>query len=219
MSLAAARGPLAPDRAGRFSAPVPAGLVYIEPHRRRIQALIGSEDVLDSESALLVHRAGSALSYAFPTEQVRDLPHELVPEAPGYAVVPWDAVDTWIEEGRHLVNYPPNPYHRVDCRPTRRRLHVEVAGVVLVDTDETIILFETGLEPKLYVSRASVSTEHLHRSETTTYCNYKGYATFWSATIGGEVLGDVAWSYEDPLPESVLIVPCVNRSGLSTIIV
>lgn len=210
MSLAAARGPLAPDRAGRFSSPLPAGLVYVEPHRRRIQALIGSETVLDTESALLVHRPGSALSYAFPTEQVRDLPHEFVPEAPGYALVPWDAVDVWIEEGRRLVHYPPNPYHRVDCRPTRRRLRVEIAGVVLVDTDETIIVFETGLEPKLYASKAAISTEYLRRTETSTYCNYKGYATYWSAIVGDVVFEDVAWSYEDPLPESVLIKGCLS---------
>jgi hypothetical protein len=38
--------------------------------------------------------------------------------------VPWDAVDEWFEEGRRLVHYPPNPYHRIDCRRTRRRLRV-----------------------------------------------------------------------------------------------
>ena len=42
-----------------------------------------------------------------------------VAEAPGYVHVAWDAVDTWVEEGRALVHYPPNPYHRVDCRPGR----------------------------------------------------------------------------------------------------
>ena len=195
MSLAAARGPLTPDRAGRFSTPVPDGLVYIEPHRRRIQATIGSETVLDTESALLVHRVGSALSYAFPIDQVRDLPHELVPEAPGYAHIPWDAVDSWIEEGRRLVH----------CRPTERHLRVEVAGAELVNTDHTVIVFETGLEPRLYAAKAMIRTEYLRRSATSTYCNYKGHATYWSAVVGGVVFDDVAWSYEDPLPESVLI--------------
>ena len=56
-------------------------------------------------------------------------------EAPGYVHVAWDAVDTWLEEGRKLVHYPPNPYHRVDCRPTNRALRVVVAGTTLVDTD------------------------------------------------------------------------------------
>ena len=123
----------------------------------------------------------------------------------GYVRVPWDAVDAWYEEGRKLVDYPPNPYHRVDCRPTKRHLEVEVAGVSLVDTDDTLILFETSLAPKLYVERGLVRTDLLRRTETMTYCNYKGESTYWSAVVGDTVVEDVAWSYEDPLPESLPI--------------
>jgi len=205
MSLMIARGPLSPHRAGWFSEPVPGDLVYVEPHPRRIQALVDGQVVLDTERALLVHRPQRTLSYAFPADVVRDLPHEPEPEAPGFVRVPWDAVDAWFEEGRRLVHYPPNPYHRVDCRPTKRHLRVEVAGTVLVDTDDTIILFETALDPKLYVEPVAVRTDVLHRSDTTTYCNYKGECTYWSATIGDVVVEDVAWSYEDPYPESLLI--------------
>ena len=128
MSLVAARGPLGPDPFGWFSAAVPGGVVYVEPHPRRVQGVVGGRAVIDTERALLVHRAGQPLSYAFPAEEVGGLPSEPEPEAPGYVQVPWDAVDTWFEEGRRLVDYPPNPYHRVDYRPTRRRLRVEVAG-------------------------------------------------------------------------------------------
>ena len=108
----------------------------------------------------------------------------------------------WLEEGRRLVHYPPNPYHRVDCRPTDRGLRVTVGGEVLVDTTDTMIVFETALEPRLYVAPSLVRTELLQRSETTSYCNYKGYATYWSAVLGDGVVADVAWSYEEPLPET-----------------
>ncbi len=205
MSLTIARGPLSPHPAGWFSTPVPRDLVYVEPHPRRIQAVLGGEVVVDTERALLVHRPQSTLSYAFPADVVGDLPNEPIPEAPGFVVVPWAAVDMWLEEGRELVHYPPNPYHRVDCRATTRRLRVEVGGATLVDTDDTVILFETALDPRLYVAPAQVRTELLRRSETTSYCNYKGVATWWSAAIEGTVVEDVAWSYDDPLPESSLI--------------
>ena len=46
-------------------------------------------------------------------------------------------------------------------------------------------------------------TDLLEPSTTTTYCPYKGTATYWNATIDGAVVEDVAWSYEDPLPESL----------------
>jgi len=211
MSLVAGRGPLSADPAGRFSPPVPPDLnigVYIEPHPRRVQAVRNGHLVIDTEQALMVHRQGHPLSYAFPAEVVGDLPAEPLAQAPGFVHVPWDAVDTWLEEGRKLVHYPPNPYHRVDCRPTKRRLSVSAAGTTLVDTDDTVILFETALEPRLYVDPSHVRTDLLRRSQTTSYCNYKGVATYWSAKIGGAadgLLEDVAWSYADTLPESLPI--------------
>lgn len=205
MSLVAGRGPLSRDRAGALSPPVADDLVYIEPHPRRIQAIRDGRAVIDTERALMVHRRGRPLSYAFAVADVGDLPGEPVAEAPGFVVVPWTAVDAWWEEGRRLVHYPPNPYHRVDCRPTSRRLRVSVAGAPLVDTDDTVILFETALPPRLYVHPALVRTDLLRRSETTSYCNYKGYATYWNAVVGDTVVEDVAWSYPDPPPESLPI--------------
>lgn len=206
MTLTAGRGPLGVRRAGWSVPPLPAeGVVYVEPHPRRIQALVDGRVVLDTEQALLVHRPGRALAYAFPSEVVGDLPNAPEPAAPGFVQIPWNAVDTWVEEGRPLVTYPPNPYHRVDCRPTTRRLRVAVGGTTLVDTDDTLILFETALEPKLYVDRGRVRTDLLRRTETTTWCNYKGWATWWAAVVDDVVVEDVAWSYEDPFPESTPI--------------
>jgi uncharacterized protein (DUF427 family) len=198
VSLVAGRGPLGPDRAGWFCPPVAEPIVYVEPHRRRVQAVRDGRLVIDTENALLVHRAGAPLSYAFPVGETADLPTEPEDTAPGYVRVPWEAVDTWLEEGRTLVHYPPNPYHRVDCRPTRRRLRVEVAGEVLVDTDDTVIVFETALASRLYVAPGYVRTDLLRPTATSSYCNYKGYATYWAA---GEA-EDVAWSYDDPPPET-----------------
>lgn len=205
MSLVAGRGPLSKDPAGWFSSPLPDDVVFVEPHPRRVQAVLNGRTVIDTERVLLVHRRGHPLSFAFPVDVVVDLPSEPEPEAPGHVRVPWDAVDAWFEEGRKLVHYPPNPYHRVDCRPTRRALRVTVAGVTLVDTADTVAVFETALEPRLYVHPSLVRTDVLRRSDTTSYCNYKGDATYWSAVVGDIAVEDVAWSYQDPPPESLPI--------------
>jgi uncharacterized protein (DUF427 family) len=207
MSLVAGRGPLSSDPAGRFTPPIPADVVYIEPHPRRVQAVLNGRTVIDTEKALMVHRRNHPLSYAFPAEAITDLPAEPEPQAPGFVRVPWDVVDTWFEEGRKLVHYPPNPYHRVDCRPTRRRLTVSVNDTLLVDTDDTVIVFETALEPRLYVNPKHVRIDLLQQSESSTYCNYKGFATYWSANLTGTPVPDmalkvIAWSYQNPLPES-----------------
>ncbi|HUF99513.1 MAG TPA: DUF427 domain-containing protein [Ilumatobacter sp.] len=117
----------------------------------------------------------------------------------------WAAADEWYEEGRRLVHYPPNPYHRVDCHPTKRRLRVETAGTTLVDTDDTTIVFETTLEPRLYVHPRHVRTDLLRRTDTTSWCNYKGVATYWAAHVRDTVVDDIAWSYDAPLAESASI--------------
>jgi uncharacterized protein (DUF427 family) len=219
MSLVAGSGPLGSQRAGWFVPPVTGSIAYLEPHPRRVQALRAGRIVIDTERALLVHREGAPLSFAFPADVVGDLRCLPVPEAPGHVMVPWNAVDAWIEEGRPLVHYPPNPYHRVDCRPTRRRLRVDVAGQTLVDTDDTVIVFETSLAPRLYVDPQHVRTDLLRVTATSSYCNYKGVATYWAAVIGDTVVPDVGWSYAEPLPESEPIRGFLSFDGPNVVLV
>ena len=80
-----------------------------------------------------------------------------------------------------MFGHPRNPYHRVDCLRSRRRLRVEAAGLTLVDTAQTVAVYETALEPRLYVDPGQVRTAVLVPSATQTYCPYKGTATYWNA--------------------------------------
>ena len=83
MSLTTGRGPLGTDPAGWFSQTVPKGVIFIEPHSRRVQGVVGDKTVIDTEHALLVHRPGQVLSFAFPVDEVGDLPAEPEMEAHG----------------------------------------------------------------------------------------------------------------------------------------
>lgn len=206
MSLTTGRGPLSDRPAGVFSLPVPEGVSYVEPFRRRVRGLVGERTVVDSERVVLVHRPGAPPSYGFPPEDVTpsDVDAGLVEplaEVPGYVQVAWSSVEAWYEENLRVHGHPRNPYHRVECVPTNRRLRVEVAGTVLVDTTDTLGVYETALEPRLYVSPELVRRDLLVASRTTTYCGYKGTAWYWSAVVDDVIVEDVAWSYEDPLPE------------------
>lgn len=212
MSLTTGRGPLGRNPAGRFSTPMPDRVVYVEPFRRRVRGLVGERAVVDSERVVLVHRPGEPPAYAFPEADVDGAAVAGVEpgvepevEAPGYVRVAWEAVEAWYEEDEQVFGHPRNPYHRVDSVRTSRRLHVEVAGTVLVDTTETVGVYETALEPRLYVHPDAVRRDLLIASSTTTYCPYKGQAWYWSVVVGDTVVEDVAWSYEDPLPESLPI--------------
>ena len=159
MSLSTGRGPLSGRPAGRFTAPVPEGVAYIEPFRRRVRGVKDGQTVVDSERVLLVHRAGRPPAYAFPAGDVSAVPAQAEPDSPGYVSVGWDAADAWFEEDEQVFGHARNPYHRVDCLRSGRRLRVEAAGVTLVDTTETLAVYETALEPRLYVDPRLVRTD------------------------------------------------------------
>jgi uncharacterized protein (DUF427 family) len=202
MSLTTGRGPLSAKPAGRFTAAMPEQVSYIEPFRRRVTATKDGRIVVETERALLMHRPGQPPNLAFPVEDVDGVPAQNGADVPGFVTVPWDAVDAWFEEDEQMFGHPRNPYHRVDCVRSHRRLQVEAAGITLVNTTETMVVYETALEPRLYADRRRVRVE-LTLSRTQSYCPYKGTATYWNAVADGVVLPDVAWSYEDALPESV----------------
>ena len=82
-----------------------------------------------------------------------------------------------------------------------------------MDTDHTTIVFETSVEPRLYVDPTFVRTDLLRRTDTSSYCNYKGIATYWAAVVGDAVVEDVCWSYEDPLPETLPIKGHLSFDG------
>ncbi len=203
MSLSTGRGPLSARPAGRFTAPVPEGVAYVEPFRRRVRAVRHGRTVVDSDRVLLVHRQGRPPAYAFPAADVREVDAEVEPDAPGYVAVAWNLADAWYEEDEQVFGHPRNPYHRIDCLRSRRRLRVEVGGATVVDTDRTLVVYETALEPRLYVAPDAVREGRLEPGTTRTYCPYKGTASYWNLHLGDDVFADVAWSYEDPLPESV----------------
>lgn len=80
------------------------------------------------------------------------------------------------------------------------RIVVEHRGVLLVDTGHAWRVLETSHPPTYYVPPADVAVEHLRASDRTSYCEYKGVASYRNVEVGGEVLDDVAWGYEDPAP-------------------
>ena len=45
----------------------------------------------------------------------------------------------------------------------------------------------------------------LTSSPSTTWCSYKGHASWWTAVVDGVTFADIAWSYEEPLAESATL--------------
>ncbi len=123
------------------------------------------------------------------------------PDLAGYVVLDFPAFDSWYEEDEANVGHPRDPFHRIDTLPSSRHVRIEIDGQLVAESTRPVILFETMLPPRYYLPREDVRVE-LTPSDKRTTCAYKGHASYWSATVGGRPIPDIAWSYEQPLHDA-----------------
>jgi uncharacterized protein (DUF427 family) len=111
----------------------------------------------------------------------------------------WAALDAWFEEDEQVFVHPRSPYVRVDALRSNRPVRVELDGVVLADSPSPVMVFETGLPTRYYLSRTDVDFGHLIPTDTVTACPYKGTTSgYWSIRAGDTVHQDLAWAYDFP---------------------
>jgi uncharacterized protein (DUF427 family) len=122
------------------------------------------------------------------------------PDLDGYVELDFAAFDAWYEEVERIHGHPRDPYHRVDVVRTDRPVRIEIDGEVVAESAQARLVQETSLPTRFYLPRADVVVP-LEPSELHSYCPYKGRASYWSLAVGDRRHQDVAWSYEDPLPD------------------
>jgi uncharacterized protein (DUF427 family) len=94
----------------------------------------------------------------------------------------------------------PDPEHPISVEHNSSRVVVSVAGRVIADTREALTLHEAHYPAVQYIPRKDVDMALLTRTDRTTYCPYKGDASYYSIPVGGERSIDAVWSYETPYP-------------------
>jgi uncharacterized protein (DUF427 family) len=102
--------------------------------------------------------------------------------------------------------------HQITTRPSGRHVRVEVDGQLLAESDRAVELDETGLPTRFYIPREDVRTDLLTPSATTSFCPFKGDATYLSAPG----VPDAFWVYESPsepdaVPIGGLLAPWPGR--------
>jgi uncharacterized protein (DUF427 family) len=95
-----------------------------------------------------------------------------------------------------------NPDKRIGLKREGRRVRVEIGGVTVADSTDTITMYESGgYAPVHYFPAADVHRELLTRTDKSTHCPYKGQASYWTIEAGGKQQDNAAWSYETPYDE------------------
>lgn len=77
--------------------------------------------------------------------------------------------------------------------------------LVLAESTNAKVMYETRLAPVIYVPREDVCVDLGPETDLQTFCPFKGTATYHDVILGDERLSNSAWAYEDSLPESAAI--------------
>lgn len=95
----------------------------------------------------------------------------------------------------------PSTEHPITITPTQGRVVVRVNGEVVADTHAALQLQESTLPAVQYIPFDDVVQHLLSRTDTSTYCPYKGEASYYSVTTAArETVEDAIWTYEQPYP-------------------
>ena len=92
----------------------------------------------------------------------------------------------------------PSPEHPITITPSSAHIVVTVAGKVVADTRRALTLQESTYPAVQYIPIDDVERSLLERTATTSYCPFKGDASYYSIPAGGEKSVDAIWVYEQP---------------------
>jgi len=97
----------------------------------------------------------------------------------------------------------PGPNHPIAIEANPSRVVVKVGGKIIADTHDALTLREASYPAVQYIPRRDVDMAALKRSEHTTYCPYKGDASYYSIPAGGDRSRDA------PVTRAVLLARLV----------
>ena len=92
----------------------------------------------------------------------------------------------------------PGSDHPITLEKNPRRVRVSFNGAVVADTRNAITLTEASYAPVQYIPREDVDMDLLQRSAHTTYCPYKGDASYFHLSASGTKSDNAIWTYETP---------------------
>ncbi len=87
--------------------------------------------------------------------------------------------------------------------PSLRRLDLKIEvnyeGSVLAKSTEALCVSETASPPVFYISFANIVFDLLWKTSGSSFCEWKGKASYWGIKSNSTWSDPVAWSYEAPL--------------------
>jgi len=117
----------------------------------------------------------------------------------------WSKMDHWYEEDEEIFVHARDPFRRVDCLPSSRRVEVFVGGEKVADSKKGFFLFETGHPTRYYLPISDTHLELLSPSRYISRCPYKGIASYYHLTVNGKRYENMVWYYPEPVHEAARV--------------
>jgi uncharacterized protein (DUF427 family) len=99
----------------------------------------------------------------------------------------------------------PSAEHPITIHATSTRVVARVNGRVIAASTQALTLIEADYPPVQYIPISDVDMTLLRSTTTSTYCPYKGDATYYSIDGPDGEIKDAAWTYEHPYPAMAAI--------------
>lgn len=93
------------------------------------------------------------------------------------------------------------PTHAVEIIPSTATVRVLMGDTIVAESTQALEVRESRHSPVWYVPLIDVRLALLTRTETSTYCPFKGHASYWRVGTDERSVNDAAWGYEDPFDE------------------
>lgn len=90
--------------------------------------------------------------------------------------------------------------------PARRHIQVVLGGEAIVETTRALRVLETAHPPNYYLPRADFVPGAVVHGDGTSFCEWKGRASYFTVRGGGHSAVNAAWGYDHPSPAFALIV-------------
>ena len=96
-------------------------------------------------------------------------------------------------------NYPRPPR----LEDSSKLVQIVFNEVVIAETQQAKRVLETSHPPTYYIPPDDLRLEYFSRTPRSSFCEWKGQASYYSITVGDQQAENVAWFYPEPTPDFV----------------
>ena len=97
------------------------------------------------------------------------------------------------------------PGRTLNYKTIQRKIEVIFNHKIIASSNRFILLEEENYAPVMYVPREGLFFKFMESTKHSTYCPFKGTASYWNIKVCENNTENAVWSYLDPFDEALVI--------------